>query len=165
MRWNTFFVWVHNEYTLIRVYIILYVICIYKFIAYSYGISHSPLANWGWVFVPIMRDAPDESARDVRCVALFPSFLPSSVPSFPLLLPTIAVSVALCLPSFPSSLLWNCSWVRLLRAAVGNLVVGTLMAPLQLARSLAAYVLRHCVPPLLLLFLFYKLLLLLLGKS
>lgn len=105
----------------------------------------------------------------LRCVI---SFLPSSVPSllasFPLLLPTIAVSVALCLPSFPSSFLWNCSWVRLLRAAVGNLVVGTLMAPLQLAHSLAAYVLGHCVPPLLLLllFLFYKLLLLLLlGKS
>lgn len=50
---------------------------------------------------------------------------------------------------------------------MGNLVVGTLMAPLQLARALAAYVLRHCVPPLLLLLLllFYKLLLLLLGKS
>lgn len=145
----------------------MWYIYIYKFIAYSYGISHSPLANWGWVFVPIMRDAPDESARDVRCVALFPSFLP---PFLPFLCCCQLLLYQWHSGFLPSLLLlfWNCSWVRLLRAAVGNLVVGTLMAPLQLARALAAYVLGHCVPPLLLLllFLFYKLLLLLLlGKS
>lgn len=96
-------------------------------------------------------------------------FLPSFLRSFLSFAAANYCCISGTLPSFlPFFFFWNCSWVRLLRAAVGNLVVGTLMAPLQLARSLAAYVLGHCVPPLLLLlllFLFYKLLLLLLGKS
>lgn len=96
-----------------------------------------------------MRDAPE---MFVALRYFLPSILLSFLPSF--LLSFLLLSQLHA--AFLSSLLaLNCSWVRLLRAAVGNLVVGTLMAPLQLACSLAAFVLEHCVLPFLLLFLYY----------